>query len=272
MNMCTTTGPNKYKMLCAGANWNACLFYKWLIAVSLERHNSRKRGTFNSLIYNNVFQVWQQPQKTNPGKGPRSWQYHNWNNQGIMPVMPRHVLPLLSTMLQTFWKHNKKHPPTQKDDPQLLSNYRPITPANTIQSVYEHPNISPTKLWWKTWASTFQPRSNQITTKYHKTNPSDPRHPRRHQINKQRHTSNMYGLWNAFGFIDHTWLLALMEDLGCPQDVVEPEKDIYVNSTPSIFGSHFETTPPIQISRGTIQGDNSQPLLFIMLLESSYDS
>lgn len=48
-----------------------------------------------------------------------------------------------------------------------------------------------------------------------------------------------------------------MEDLGFPQDAVELVGDIYVNSTTSFFGSHFGTTPPIQISKGTFQGDNS---------------
>ena len=72
---------------------------------------------------------------------------------------------------------------------------------------------------------------------------------------------------NAFGSIDHARLLALMEDLGFPTDAVEIIGNIYTNSTTSFTDSHFGTTPPIEISRGTIQGDILSPYLFIIFME-----
>ena len=58
-----------------------------------------------------------------------------------------------------------------------------------------------------------------------------------------------------------------MEDLGYPLDAIEIVGNIYNNSTTSFTGSHFGSTPPIEISRGTIQGDTLSPYLFIIFLE-----
>ena len=66
---------------------------------------------------------------------------------------------------------------------------------------------------------------------------------------------------NAFGSIDHARLLAPMEDLGYPRDAVELKDNIYTNSTTSFHGNHFGTTLPVQINRGTIQGDTLSPYL-----------
>ena len=72
---------------------------------------------------------------------------------------------------------------------------------------------------------------------------------------------------NAFGSIDHARLLALMEDLGFPIDAVEIVGNIYKSSTTSFAGNTFGATPPINISRGTIQGDTLSPYLFIIFFE-----
>ena len=72
---------------------------------------------------------------------------------------------------------------------------------------------------------------------------------------------------NAFGSIDHPRLLALMEDLGYPLDAIALIGNIYSEASTSFRGACFTTTPPIQISRGTIQGDTLSPYLFIIFLE-----
>ena len=72
---------------------------------------------------------------------------------------------------------------------------------------------------------------------------------------------------NAFGSMDHARLLTIMEDLGYPLDAVEVVGNIYTDSTTSFTNSHFGTTPPINISRGTIQGDTLSPYLLIIFLE-----
>ena len=58
-----------------------------------------------------------------------------------------------------------------------------------------------------------------------------------------------------------------MEDLGYPLDAIEIVGNIYKGSTTSFTGSHFNTTPPIETSRGTIQCDTLSSYLFIIFLE-----
>ena len=58
-----------------------------------------------------------------------------------------------------------------------------------------------------------------------------------------------------------------MEDLGYPADAVEIVGNIYKDSSTSFTCNYFGTTPPITISRGTIQGDTLSPYLFIIFLE-----
>jgi hypothetical protein len=72
---------------------------------------------------------------------------------------------------------------------------------------------------------------------------------------------------NAFGSIDHARLLALMEDLKYPSDVIEIVGNIYKDSTTSFTCNHFGTTSSVSISRGTIQGDTLSPYIFIIFLE-----
>lgn len=72
---------------------------------------------------------------------------------------------------------------------------------------------------------------------------------------------------NAFNSIDHPRLLATMDDLEYPLDAIELIGNIYIKSSTSFRGTHFTTTPPIQISRGIIHEDTLSPYLFIILLE-----
>ena len=52
---------------------------------------------------------------------------------------------------------------------------------------------------------------------------------------------------NAFGFIDHARLLAIMQDLGYPNDVVNLIGNIYSQSTTTFIGEYFGKTQPIPI-------------------------
>jgi hypothetical protein len=72
---------------------------------------------------------------------------------------------------------------------------------------------------------------------------------------------------NAFEFINHARLLAILEDLEISLDVVEIVGDIYHNSTTTFTGNHFGSTPAITISQGPIQGDTLNPYLFILFLK-----
>jgi hypothetical protein len=72
---------------------------------------------------------------------------------------------------------------------------------------------------------------------------------------------------NAFGSIDHTRLLAIMTDLGYPQDAINLIGNIYSNSSTRFYGTHFGKTKLVHIQRGTIQGDTLSPYIFIIFLE-----
>lgn len=66
---------------------------------------------------------------------------------------------------------------------------------------------------------------------------------------------------------DHAQLLAIMEDISYPINAIKLIGNIYTNSITSFHDNHFGTMPPIQISRGTIQGDTLNPYLFIIFLD-----
>jgi hypothetical protein len=72
---------------------------------------------------------------------------------------------------------------------------------------------------------------------------------------------------NALGFIDHAKLLAIMSDLGYPQDGINLIGNIYSQSYTTIIDEYFGKTQSIPIQRGTIQGDTLSPYLFIIFLE-----
>jgi hypothetical protein len=58
-----------------------------------------------------------------------------------------------------------------------------------------------------------------------------------------------------------------MEDIGYPIDAISLIGNIYIDSTTSFLGTNFGTTQPINIQRGTIQGDTLSPYPFLIFLE-----
>jgi hypothetical protein len=170
--------------------------------------------------------------------------------------------------IPTQWKHSKTILLYKKEDPTQLANYRPIALANTIY-----------KLYTSTITTLLTSYGEQHRLLHFSQEGFRPQRNTSRQIqmilasledarltNKDIYISYI-DFRNAFGSIDHARLLAIMEDLGYPTDAIEIIGNIYKDSTTSFTGSHFGTTPPINISRGTIQGDTLSPYLFIIFLE-----
>jgi hypothetical protein len=70
----------------------------------------------------------------------------------------------------------------------------------------------------------------------------------------------------AFDTINHDKLSKIMTDLGYPESAVKVVQDLYTGATPSVQ-TPFGPTTPINIHRGTIQGDSLSPYLFIVYME-----
>ena len=66
--------------------------------------------------------------------------------------------------------------------------------------------------------------------------------------------------------IDHDRLLCIMHDLGFPPAAIEVVTDLYTNAVTRIK-LNFAVTDPIELGRGTIQGDIPSPILFLIFIE-----
>ena len=69
---------------------------------------------------------------------------------------------------------------------------------------------------------------------------------------------------SAFNTIDHDKLLVIMYDLSLPVDCIEPAKNLYQDAETTFLLPYGETGP-VEIERGTLQGDSLSPLLFLIV-------
>ena len=71
---------------------------------------------------------------------------------------------------------------------------------------------------------------------------------------------------SAFDMVDHDKLLQLMWDMGFPWHAVQAVRDLYTGANTRIR-TEFGQSDPIDIERGTLQGDSLSPFLFLLFIE-----
>jgi hypothetical protein len=141
----------------------------------------------------------------------------------------------------------------KKSDPTIITNHIPIALANTI---------------YKLFTSTITAQLANCGEKYQLLQNSQEGFRQERCTLRQLQTliaafkdsrftqQDIYLLYidfkNAFGSIDHARLLAIMADLGYPQDVINLIGNIYSNSSTIFTRTYFGKTKPVHIQRRTI--------------------
>jgi hypothetical protein len=170
--------------------------------------------------------------------------------------------------IPTSWKTSLTILLYKKADPTILTNHRPIALANTI---------------YKLFTSTITAQLANYGEKHQILQNSQESFRQEMCTSRQLQTliaaledsklthQDIYLVYidfkNVFGSIDHARLLAIMADLGYPQDAINLIGNIYSNSSTMFSSSYFGKTKLVHIQRGTIQGDTLNPYLFIIFLE-----
>ena len=184
-----------------------------------------------------------------------------------MAIHKLFVLMWMTGSTPTAWKESCTVLIHKKGDASDLGNWRPIALANTI---------------YKLWTSMV----TQCLTKHaeHYDILSSSQEGFRAEKNTIRQLQNLMNVMSdakichqdlyllyidfssAFNTIDHDKLLCIMHDLGFPPAAIEVVADLYTNAVTRIK-LNFAVTDPIELGRGTIQGDIPSPILFLIFIE-----
>jgi hypothetical protein len=171
-----------------------------------------------------------------------------------MPTQFHNLLYLLfhqcykQQQIPTSWKTSLTILLYKKFDPSILTNHRPIALANTI---------------YKFFTSTITAQPANYGEKYQILQNRQEGFRQERCTSRQLQTliaaledsrltqQDIYLLYidfkNAFGSIDHARLLAIMIDLGYPQDAINLIGNIYSNSSTRFYRTHFGKTKPVHI-------------------------
>lgn len=177
------------------------------------------------------------------------------------------ILMWLTGATPDSWKASNTILLHKKNSELLLENYRPIALANTM---------------YKLWTGLIQRGLSKYAEHYDILSSSQEGFRGGKNTIRQLHNlinvlsdakitqQNLYMLYidfsSAFNTIDHDKLLQTMYDLGFPTDAVNVIANLYTNATTRIK-LPAGLTDPIDIDRGTIQGDTLSPLLFLIFIE-----
>jgi hypothetical protein len=167
-----------------------------------------------------------------------------------MPIQFHNLLYLIfyqcykQQQIPPSWKTSLTILLYKKMDPSILTNHRPIALANTI---------------YKFFTSTITTQLANYGEKYQILQNSQEGFRQERCTSRQLQTliaaledskltqQDIYLL-----YIDHARLLAIMADLGYPQDAINLIGNIYSNSSTRLFGTHFGQTKLVHIQRGSI--------------------
>lgn len=87
----------------------------------------------------------------------------------------------------------------------------------------------------------------------------------------KNHDNDLYIMYvdftSAFNNVPHAELIQVMRALGFPEDALSVIGNLYTGATSSVKVGCHGRTQPIEIGRGTIQGDSLSPFLFLLFLE-----
>ncbi len=195
----------------------------------------------------------------------------------LLKHLPSELLDCIRhLMTQAWWLYRHepnilKHSNTillpKKDDQLLLANKRPIGLANTLHKLFtsiiteglswhaeQHQMLSSAQEGFRPYRNTIRQLQNYINV-----------------LEDAKHCdTSLYALWidfsAAFNTVDHDKLLQIMYDMGFPTDAVEVVRDVYSNATTTVL-TDVGPTAPINMDRGTIQGDTLSPFLFLEFIE-----
>jgi ribonuclease HI len=155
----------------------------------------------------------------------------------------------------------------KKDDPTDIANYRPIGLANTLM-----------KFWTKlvAWVTTDYTEHFRILDRgqagfrpgYHTHLHTQSLVSALEYAKETRKDVYMLQIdfTNAFNRVNHDKLFRIMTALGYPPSLVHIVRQAYATSSTQYRTPHGDT-PPMQVGRGTIQGDSLSPILFAIYIE-----
>jgi hypothetical protein len=159
-------------------------------------------------------------------------------------------------------------PITQKGDPTLLDNYRPIAPMNYLL-----------KIWTaliKDTSSKYAEIHGILSDQHDRFRHQRSIHDALSSIIMMMEDAKIYNIdtyvmytdfKGAFNAADHRIMFKHMRQLGMPPTFVDTCEQLYGVSTTDYITQLYGSTPSININRGTLQGDTLYPFLFPLFLE-----
>ena len=232
-----------------------------------------RRGTETSLashLNRFTFDMCLRRAKNNKSAGPDMWPNE------LLKHLPESHLNMLFAFFKLCWKTGHTPDKWKVSETILIYKKGPITDPSNYRPIALHSNLY--KLWTRVVHSVIYSYAEQVGMISDSQEGFQANHGTDRQIehfvgiceDAQLSKQDLFALKldfsSAFNRVDHARLFYIMTELGIPTDAIAVVKDIYSGATTKIRTT-AGTTPAIDITRGTIQGDSLSPFLFILFLE-----